>query len=84
VVFYGDGLQLIFKTKGLTIIKNSKVFAHNEIYVGTELELYYTFQDQRRSSPKELYPFWSVYYYRFRSYKNEVYFSTSNEGLLKL
>lgn len=88
-VYKYDGLQFtVFdKQKGLPSLRARKVLPHNDkIYVGTELGI--AIIDTKTNAivvPKGIVPHFGVFIVTdFVVYKNEVYFSTSNEGIFKI
>ena len=88
-VYKYDGLQFtVFNTqKGLPSLRARKVLAHNDkIYVGTELGV--AIIDTKTNSvvvPKGIVPHFGVFIVTdFVVYKNDVFFSTANEGIFKI
>ncbi|WP_233264561.1 MULTISPECIES: histidine kinase [unclassified Flavobacterium] len=88
-VYKYDGLQFtIFNTqKGIPSLRARKVLAHNDkIYVGTELGV--AIIDTKTNAvvvPKGIVPNFGVFIVTdFVVYKNDVYFSTANEGIFKI
>lgn len=88
-VYKYDGLQFtVFdKQRGLPSLRTRKVLAYNDkIYVGTELGV--AIIDTKTNAvivPKGIVPHFGVFIVTdFVVYKNEVFFSTANEGLFKI
>lgn len=88
-VYKYDGLQFtVFnKQRGLPSLRTRKVFAHNDkIYVGTELGI--AIIDTKTNAivvPKGIVPHFGVFIVTdFVVYKNDVFFSTANEGIFKI
>ena len=88
-VYKYDGLQFtIFDTqKGLPSLRARKVLAHNgKIYVGTELGIaIIDIKTNSVTDPKGIVPHFGVFIVTdFVIYKNDVFFSTANEGIFKI
>ena len=88
-VYKFDGVQFtVYNTKkGLPSLRARKVLAYNDkIYVGTELGV--AIIDTKTKAvivPKGIVPHFGVFIITdFMVYKNEIYFSTSNEGIFKI
>lgn len=88
-VYKFDGRKFtVFNHKnGLPVDRTRKLLAHkNTIYVGTELGVaIIDIKTNKVTVPKEILPHFGVFIVNdFLVYNDEVYFSTSNEGLFKI
>ena len=88
-VYKYDGLKFtVFETqKGLPSLRARKVLAHNDkIYVGTELGIaIINIKTNSVVVPKGIVPHFGVFIVTdFVVYKNDVFFSTANEGIFKI
>ena len=88
-VYKFDGINFTFlnKKNGLPVDRVRKLFSHNgKMYIGTELGVaIIDIKTNRLVTPKGIKPHFSVFIVTdFFVYNNQIYFSTSNEGLFKI
>ena len=88
-VYKFDGANFIFfnKKNGLPVDRVRKLLSHNgKMYIGTELGVaIIDIKTNKIITPNEIKPHFGVFIVTdFFVYNNQIYFSTSNEGLFKI
>lgn len=88
-VYKFDGANFIFinKKNGLPVDRVRKLLSHNgKMYIGTELGVaIIDIKTNKIITPNEINPHFGVFIVTdFFVYNNQIYFSTSNEGLFKI